>query len=477
MRHINITAKIWLSIGVFVLGFVFSTILGQVQGLNTEGTLRATSEELFPAAQLSQDAESTFQRAVQGFSDAVIVQDASGLERATEEGRRTVERLNALAAIRGLAAVRTGDAGKVAASVERFLEDARATYGMLLANPANTTLETQERTRELASRTGSIKNLLHGLKEQFSQDLHDRLSGIQRRSEQQRRLALIVFCTTLAISAVIVNLTIRRCITGPIVRVIHGVQGAVDEAAQASNQMASSGRLVARGAQEQSASLEETSAALEGISATTRENANRATQADRLMNAAGQTVDRATQAMNNLTQSMEVISKSSTQVAGALKRIDEIAFYTNILALNAAVEAARAGQAGAGFSAVADEVRSLAKRAAEAARFSAEIVGQTIADVGNGVKLVALAHSTFHEVSATIACGSEMVSQIAASSEEQASGINRIGEAVSRMETVTQNNAAHAEQTAESASSMTIQVQRTRKHLDELVAVVGLRLR
>jgi methyl-accepting chemotaxis protein len=71
--------------------------------------------------------------------------------------------------------------------------------------------------------------------------------------------------------------------------------------------------------------------------------------------------------MNDLKNSMDAISKSSSQVAGVLKRIDEIAFHTNILALDAAVEAARAGEAGAGFSVVADEVRLLAHRAADAA--------------------------------------------------------------------------------------------------------------
>ena len=88
MRRLNITAKIWLSIGVFVLGFIFSTLLGQVQGVSTEAALRNTSEALFPAAQRAQEAESAFQRMVKNFSDAVMTQDASGLTRAAEEGRR-----------------------------------------------------------------------------------------------------------------------------------------------------------------------------------------------------------------------------------------------------------------------------------------------------------------------------------------------------------------------------------------------------
>jgi methyl-accepting chemotaxis protein len=126
---------------------------------------------------------------------------------------------------------------------------------------------------------------------------------------------------------------------------------------------------------------------------------------------------------------------------------------------------------------VADEVRRLAQRAAEAARNSADIIEKTIADVGRGVGLVALAHRSFERVSTKIASGTEMVSQIAASSQEQARGVTHISKAISRIEQVTQNNAANAQRTAEVASAMGDQVTATRKHLDQLVALVGLQNR
>ena len=92
-----------------------------------------------------------------------------------------------------------------------------------------------------------------------------------------------MFVITLVVAGAIVHLTIKRAITGPVVRVIGGVQGANDEAARASEQMAQSGMEVSNNAQEQAACIEETSASLEEVSATTRQNADRAGEADRLM--------------------------------------------------------------------------------------------------------------------------------------------------------------------------------------------------
>ena len=118
---------------------------------------------------------------------------SEGLRHAEEEGLNAVVNLRAVAAIRGLATERSEGALKLAGSIERFLVDARDTYGIMLSSSGNVSQETQEQMRRLASQTDVLKASLKRTKDQFSSDMHGQLGAVQARSSRQRWVAFLVF--------------------------------------------------------------------------------------------------------------------------------------------------------------------------------------------------------------------------------------------------------------------------------------------
>jgi methyl-accepting chemotaxis protein len=173
--------------------------------------------------------------------------------------------------------------------------------------------------------------------------------------------------------------------------------------------------------------------------------------------------------MDQLTKAMGEINQAGEQTGRIVKTIDEIAFQTNLLALNAAVEAARAGEMGAGFAVVAEEVRSLAWRAAEAAKSTAALIELTIAKVREGVELVNVTNQASHEVADSSRRVGELVEEIAAASSEQAQGIEQLNRAAVDLGQVTQNNAAGAEESASASEELNAQAGTMLGFVEDLV--------
>ena len=170
---------------------------------------------------------------------------------------------------------------------------------------------------------------------------------------------------------------------------------------------------------------------------------------------------------------MGAIETSSIEVSKIVKRIDEIAFQTNILALNAAVEAARAGEAGAGFAVVADEVRALAQRSAVAAKETAEKIDAAIADSQRGSQNYAKVDVALKSILTKIVETDLLVAEIASAAEDQSKGIEQINIAIVQLDQVTQANAASSQQSAATAEELRAQTGALNTVVDALVKLVG----
>jgi methyl-accepting chemotaxis protein len=226
-----------------------------------------------------------------------------------------------------------------------------------------------------------------------------------------------------------------------------GVRSGAGEITQASDDLA-------RRTEQTAASLEETAAALDQITATVRKTAEGAKEAHDAVLATKSGAETSGEVVRETVGAMNAIESSSRQISNIIGVIDEIAFQTNLLALNAGVEAARAGDAGRGFAVVATEVRALAQRSADAAKEIKALISASSQQVDAGVKLVGETGKALGDIVAQVTKLNILVSDIAASAQEQATGLNQVNSAVNQMDQVTQQNAAMVEESTAASHSL-----------------------
>jgi methyl-accepting chemotaxis protein len=235
---------------------------------------------------------------------------------------------------------------------------------------------------------------------------------------------------------------------------IGSIVTSVREVSNAAAEISTSTTDLSQRTEEQAASLEETSASMEEISATVKQNAENAQQANQFAVSTREVAGRGGEVVAEAVKAMSRIEDSSRKISDIIGVIDEIARQTNLLALNAAVEAARAGEAGRGFAVVASEVRSLAQRSSQAAKDIKDLIVNSSGQVQEGVELVNRAGTSLNEILASIKKVADIVSDIAAASAEQATGLEQVNKALTQMDEVTQQNSALVEENAATAKTL-----------------------
>ncbi len=287
-------------------------------------------------------------------------------------------------------------------------------------------------------------------------------------------IQLSVWLSLVSISlGTIVAFLMARTITRRIVHIVQDLTETSTSLAAASRQVSSSGQSIAESASSQAASLEETSASLEEISSMAKRNAEGAQRAKVIASETRMAADAGAAEVAAMNEAMEAIKASSSGIAKIIKTIDEIAFQTNILALNAAVEAARAGDSGAGFAVVAEEVRALAQRSATAARDSAAKIDDSVNKSHHGATVCTKVAERLQHIAAKSREMDELIGEITQASGEQTQGLEQINIAVSQMDKLVQASAAQAEEGASVAIELTTQSTTMRQCVDELAHVVG----
>ncbi len=275
---------------------------------------------------------------------------------------------------------------------------------------------------------------------------------------------------TLMTVIVLIGRSIRR----PVERLALELSRGAEITAAAASQVSSAGQSLAQGASEQASSFEEVTAVLKSAASITKSNSVTARQAASKSDESKATAQNGNESVRMMVEAIDQIQKAAAETGRIIKVVDEIAFQTNLLALNAAVEAARAGEAGKGFAVVAEEVRSLARRSAEAARNTSALIEQSVEASRRGVEISTRVAASLGEITSSSVSVNGLVAQIVSSSEEQTTAIDRIDQSNSEMARVTQANAAAAQESAAAAQELSSQADALKAAVQELAALAGL---
>jgi len=320
-----------------------------------------------------------------------------------------------------------------------------------------------------------------------------RKSEEENSRNQEAILRLMDELGELAEGNLTINASVTEDITGAVAdsinytveelrSLVRGINQAALQMDQAAGQAGQVSESLQQASRRQSEEIEETSAAVvnlaqsvQQVSGNAAESARVAEQSLAAAEKGQQAVANAISSMNGLREQIQETSKrikrlgeSSQEIGEIVELISDITEQTNVLALNAAIQAASAGEAGRGFSVVAEEVQRLAERSGDATKQIAAIVKTIQSDthdtvaamevstqgVVEGAKLSDAAGQTLAEIGNVSKTLAGLIADISAATQSQAESTAKVAETMQDIKSISAQTSSGTKQTAESIGGM-----------------------